>query len=492
MFFLLSLPAFAAEAHLEWRGGVASIGIDARGEHVSPEAPTTVVVGDMRVELRGSPAAVRVPVAPGPVRVEVDVALCTDGSTACRSARFVGAGEVRGKRGRVVLVEEGGLAGASFGVATSGVVKVLDFGAVWCPPCNLMEAEVLHVAGATAGLPVDTIDVDQPASWALKDQYAVGGYPTLVAIDAAGVEVDRLVGYPGPTETRAWFASLGGVVPLDVLAKRVLDGGAAPGVSGRDASAAARRLAEGGRPAAARALFPVAEDGVDLRIARLLVDPSEADARWLFASDAPAGDWVYAALDAAPAAWADAVALAPTVPPVRGADLLYAAGTHAPPETARALTLSALALLRAALTGDVEKDRGHATFLASMMAETGDVDGALALLDTYAARFPDEFTFVYAAARHAFDAGRLPDAQARARTALGKSWGDQRLRAAGLLAKVLAARGQRPEAVFVIEAALREVPAPAADVEVRTHRYRKELETLREGMVTAKAVGSAP
>ena len=138
--------------------------------------------------------------------------------------------------------------------------------------------------------------------------------------------------------------------------------------------------------------------------------------------------------------------------------------------------------MRAALSGDIEKDRGHATFLASMMAETGDLDGALALLDVHAARWPDEFTFTHAAARHLLDAERLPEAEARARTALGKAWGDQRLRAAALLAKVLVARGQKPEAAFVIEAALREMPAPAADVDVRTHRYRTELETLRAGL----------
>ncbi|MDP2304799.1 MAG: thioredoxin family protein [Pseudomonadota bacterium] len=479
MLLFLALPALAADARLDWRAGVGSVGIVAPGEHVSAEALTTLVVNDVRVELRGDPALVRFPVPSGRIHVEVDVALCTDGSTACRTARFVGEGEVSGKRGSLALAEPSRPTTPAV-AATSGVVKVIDFGAVWCPPCNLMEAEVLHVVGATAGLPVDTVDVDRPESWPLKDQYAVGGYPTLVAVDAAGVEVDRLVGYPGPTETRAWFASLGGAVPLDTLATGVLTGkGPYGALTGAAASAAARRLAEGERKNEARMLFAAAADTADLRMARLLVDPQEADARWLFANHAHPGDWVYAALTAAPALWPDAVALVPAVPPVRGADLLYAAAEHAPAETARVLKLSALALLRAALTGDIEKDRGHATFLATMMAETGDVDGALALLDAHAARWPEEFTFVYAAARQSFDAKRLPDAEARARAALAKAWGDQRLRASALLAKVLLARGHKPEAAFVIEAALRELPAPAADVAVRTHRYRTDLETLR-------------
>ena len=104
---------------------------------------------------------------------------------------------------------------------------------------------------------------------------------------------------------------------------------------------------------------------------------------------------------------------------------------------------------------------------------------AVALLDAHTARWPDEFTFTFAAARQLFDAKRLPEAEVRARKALGVSWGDQRLRASALLAKILVARGQKPEAALGIEAALPDVPAPAADVDVRTHRYRKDLEALR-------------
>ncbi len=494
MLLLLSLPALAATAHFDWKGGTGAVVVVAPGEHVSLQAPATVTVGDVRVELRGDPAALRIPVAAGPVRVEVALALCTDGSTACRSVRFAGEGEVRGKRGTVALVEGATLAT----VTTSAVavppratpppgeesgwrpVKVYDFGAVWCPPCTLMEAEVLHDPAATGGLPVEKVDVDRAESWALKDEYKVGGYPTLVAVNAAGVEIDRLVGYPGAAETRAWFAGLGGAVPLGLLEDGVAAGAGPYGALTGDAAAtAARRLAEGGRLDRARLLYGRASDIVDLHVARLLTDPTEADARWLFAHRAPVGDWVFAAVEAGPALWPEAVALAPTVGPVRGADLLYVAAEHAPDETARALKLSALALLRAALTGDLARDRGHATFLATMMAETGDIDGAVALLDAHTARWPDEFTFTFAAARQLFDAKRLPEAEVRARKALGVSWGDQRLRASALLAKILVARGQKPEAALVIEAALRDVPAPAADVDVRTHRYRKDLEALR-------------
>jgi hypothetical protein len=245
-----------------------------------------------------------------------------------------------------------------------------------------MSAEVLHDPAATAGVPVEPVDVDRAESWALKDRYSVGGYPTLVAVTADGVEVDRLVGYPGVVETRAWFARLGAVVPLEALAAGVTSGqGPYGALAGAEASAAARRLAEGGRPAAARALYARAADDVDLRVARLATDPSEADARWLFDHDAAPGDWVFSAVEAAPALWTAVAARAPAVGPVQGADYLYAAAEHAPAELAPALKSASLALLRAALTGDPARDRGHVTFLAELLAETGDRAGAVALLD---------------------------------------------------------------------------------------------------------------
>ncbi|MFN7147256.1 MAG: TlpA family protein disulfide reductase, partial [Myxococcota bacterium] len=406
--FVLLAQALAADARLVWRGGVGRVEIVAPGEHVSPDAPTTVRVGELRVETRGDPAALRFPVAGGPLDVEVTLALCTDGSTACRPVRFGARGAAAGRRGEIALVEGGSFAdGAAPGGARGGFgrtdalpenpgLTVLDFGAVWCPPCNRMEAEVLRDPAGTVGIPVETIDVDRPESWPLKDRYAVTGYPTLVAVDAEGREIDRLVGYPGAAETRAWFARLDdGLLPIHRLAEAALDP-KSDTLTGAFASGAARRLAEAERHDAARALFARAADGVDLRVARLLVEPTEADARWLFAHDAPPGDWVFTAVDTVPALWAEAAALAPAVDPVRGADLLYVAAEHAPAEAGPALHAASLALLRAALTGDPDKDRGHATFQATLLVETGDLDGAVALLDAHAARWPDEFTFAYA------------------------------------------------------------------------------------------------
>lgn len=484
MLFLSS--ALAATGSFSWEAGVARLRIDSPGEHVSAEAPTTLRAGAVTVDLRGDPSPVRVPVADGALDVELSLALCTDGSTRCRFVTLAGSGTVAGRKGSFALAERSGPTPGFSVPATPAPpaspppagVRVLDFTAVWCPPCNLLAVEVLHDPVATAGIPIETIDVDQPASWQLKDRYAVGGYPTLVAVDAQGNEIDRVVGYSGLPDMKAWFAGLSRQTPLDALIASL------PTLSGAEASRAARRLAEIDRADEARSLFPRAEDGVDLRIARLLTDPTEADATWLF-EHAPPDDWVFAALEASPSRWSTVVAFAGRVPPIQGADFLGVAAEKAPADVQASLRSAALAVLRAALTGDPAHDRPHVTYQAELMAETGDLAGALALLDRYAGIYPKEFTFLHAAARQLVDAGRNPEAEAKARAALAVAWGDQRLRATEVLAKALVAQGRNPEALTAIDAALAEVPEPPSGVEVRTSRYRKNLGTLR-ATVSAK------
>ena len=202
MIFCLWLPALAAPSvagQLVWRDGIGKLVLDAPGQHVSPDAPSALQVGELSITLRGDPAALRFPVSQGTLSVVAEVALCTDGSgeegsRACRSVRLTGEAFVQTRRGFLALVEESAPPRAPANAApagASGVVKGIDFGAVWCPPCNLLAAEILHDSEATAGQPIDAVDVDLPSSWAAKDRYDVEDYPTMVAVDAAGVEVDR-------------------------------------------------------------------------------------------------------------------------------------------------------------------------------------------------------------------------------------------------------------------------------------------------------------
>ncbi|MFZ5479396.1 MAG: tetratricopeptide repeat protein [Myxococcota bacterium] len=465
---LVAAVALAAEdpvVTLTWKAGRGRVAVEAPpGEHVAPDSPATLKVGELDAALRGDPGVLAFPLAAGPVEVETSFALCVDGGTSCRPVTARAKGFVTGKAGSLAIA-----VARAEAVATGGgaVAKVLDFAAVWCPPCNLMAAEVLH---DPLPWPVETVDVDQKASWALKARYAVGGYPTLVAVDAEGREVARLVGYPGEEATRAWFAGLATVTPLHALDCAKL--------SPKDAAAAARRLAEGEKEAEARACLAGAEDGVDARVARLALDGDRAAAEWLVAH-APPGPWLVAALDAAPDLWPGASPMLAHLDPVDAADAFAVVAEHLDLPQQRLAYAAALALLESTLTGEPDRDRGHVTFLADLHAELGELDEAIALLDRYAAQYPDEFTFEFAASRLLLDAGRAPEAERRARVALAKAWGDQKLRAVERLAKAMAAQGKKAEAVKEIDAVLASAERPAADVAVRTHRYVKVLEELR-------------
>jgi thioredoxin 1 len=71
--------------------------------------------------------------------------------------------------------------------------QLLDFYAVWCPPCQDQKPIVAALEKEYEGkVAIQTIDVDKAQE--LAGQYEVKAIPTLVFLDGNGKEVDRLVG----------------------------------------------------------------------------------------------------------------------------------------------------------------------------------------------------------------------------------------------------------------------------------------------------------
>ncbi len=478
---ILVVAAAAADPSVTfaWNRGLGRATATApTGWHLAPDAPASVEVSATAAApwqssgtRRGDPAALSVAVPATPFSVQVDFSICTDGGTECRPVRFVGVG-APSRRGSLVLQPPPAPPPA---ISRGSVVRLYDFTAVWCPPCNLLAAEVLHDpdhAEDLTGLVIEAVDVDQPSSWALKSRYAVGGYPTVVAVDGQGDEVARMVGYPGEAATVAWLAGLGTTVPLSTLEARD------PSITGAAASAAARRLAEADRAEDARFYFARAADDVDLHIARLALDGAQADAEWLIAH-APPGEWILAALDAAPDRWPAVVPMLADLEPVVAADVLDVLGAKVGGDAGRALAASALVTVKAALDGDPNHDKAHVGYLADLYVRVGRLDDGIALLDHYRGIFPAEFTYDHAAARLLLDAGRYPEAEARGRIALAKAWGDQRLRAVQPLARAIARQGRAAEAIALIDQVLAAAEKPAPGVAVRTHRYVSQVNDLR-------------
>jgi len=133
--------------------------------------------------------APRAPLQQGDVPIEV-----TDGAMLPAGRRWYDA-------------TEPGAVEAAFADAEASQRSVLiDFFGVWCPPCDRLQAEFLdrpERLGLLGGFVLLKADADDPGSFVLKDRYQVGGYPTLLVVDAAGTEVDRITGYDGRTDALA-------------------------------------------------------------------------------------------------------------------------------------------------------------------------------------------------------------------------------------------------------------------------------------------------
>ena len=89
-----------------------------------------------------------------------------------------------------------------------GKPVMVDFMAVWCPPCKAMEDSTFSdravVEKASAFIPV-RIDIDKQRDvaskyGALARKYGGIGIPNILFMDADGTKLKHIVGYYGPRE----------------------------------------------------------------------------------------------------------------------------------------------------------------------------------------------------------------------------------------------------------------------------------------------------
>jgi len=518
MWTLLLSHALAAEAPLpsasiDWDKAAFALRITAPpGEHISAEAPVRLdlSVGSSAWLIESDGAALidgrmifRAPGAESPIEGTARLSLCTDSGDICRPVDLRFAGEFPGARkgvGHTLRVEAPAPPAAepnrvtrsideAFALARAENKLVLyDFTAVWCPPCQQLRADVLHDPTNEADLApyvIVEVDVDRPESWALKTRYAVGGYPTLVVVNPQGDELDRSVGYATEPEFLRWIGDVAQTRRPPPPADQ-----ASPAL----AAELALRFAKSQREEAARAYLaraaaePALAESWAFRAARFLLDHDPKDARWL-ADKAPPEvlyDWVFEAIEAAQADPALAAAIRRAVqgaigpaPTAKAADYLQVMAALAPPTEVRAWAAAAAKVMASTLTGEPALDRGKYTPLAELLAQAGDPDGAIALLQKAVAAYPDEFSYHHALAGQLRTLGRLEEAAVEAEAAVRTGYGDNRLRAIERQARIQHARGATAEALALLDATLGAAPRPGEGLAVRTTRIIGQLEAAR-------------
>ena len=499
---------------LTWRRDVATLQVHPPAEeHIAAEAPATldISLGDRRttIELHGSDLIagqpLLVPRSGRAVAGSRSRSLCAEDGSRCRVVDLQFSGDLQEARGKqlslVVAAPEarGDLHGsegppdveaAREQAKSEGKRVLLDFGAIWCPPCQVMAAELLDNpddASLLDGLVVVRIDVDRPESFALKSRYQVGGYPTVVVIDPDGNVVDSLAGYPGHSVMADWLAGLSQRVALSSLP-------APESTPPAEAARLALRLVDGEREEEARAWVlraasdPAMAEDPHLREARLRLDPNAEDALWLATHSAPdrIWQWIFSARapaygdpDLKAAVKAAAARRMLEADGLEASDLAYVLADLSTGEAAKEWYAASAALLQGTLTGQPSHDRGLLTSVAELRAEAGDPEGAVKVLQAAITTWPEEFTYSYALAGVLLDSKRPAEAEAPARAALQWAYGDNRLRAANRLAAVLGALGRKEEAIQAIDEALASAVRPTEGIKVRTGRYLKALEDSR-------------
>jgi thioredoxin-like negative regulator of GroEL len=507
MLFWTVAAALAGDpaGYVTWKAEAATFRVHPpAGEHVALDAPAdlSIRVGSRTVSIEAMGADIESGFAIGDVRgqelqARVALSLCEDGGTRCRFVDVTMAGvAAAAKRGSASLEVVANDAAApeephafpsridaddvwdraSAAAAAADKPVLLDFGAVWCPPCNLLSAQVLHAdpePSVVGGFVLAELDVDDASSWPLKDRYDVGGYPTLIAVSADGEELGRLVGYPGPDKTVQWMD--------DVLTGQVLRPSDAP--SARDAAELAWQAVRTERTEDARRYLDLAvtmPDQVPYRLARFALEPSVADAVWL-SERAPghAIDWVPRAMNRYEVEIRDAVYAAidvdlPTTDPSTAADLLWVRA-HFADDAAPSIYGAAAALVRTQLTGDPLQDKGLYGWLSHLSEKAGNTEEATRLLEAARDAFPGEPTFHTSLARLYLDRGMYEEALAESVRGFEVSWGDNRITAAEVRTRALLALGRDAEARGLVMEVLEALPVPEEDVDVRTHRMRERL-----------------
>ena len=124
-----------------------------------------------------------------------------------------------------------------------------------------------------------------------------------------------------------------------------------------------------------------------------------------------------------------------------------------------------------------EEDRGPNLELAYCLWKSGAASKADELYRKLEKRYPQEFTFFYGHANMNFELKKMNEAEDLATRAYKLSYGDNHLRSATLLAKILKSQGKKKEAQEIVQNTLSQSKV-THDQNIRTFRYVKVLQAL--------------
>lgn len=394
---------------------------------------------------------------------------------------------------------------------------MISFFAVWCPPCNMLDHEVIsskEFSEAAKDFVKLRLDVDAEASWPLKARYQVGGYPTVVFANAKGDELLRVVGYRPKAEflselKTAWNLRTESLASLTTKA----DAGNTEAAQRiglihferKEYKDAIRYLTKAGdadsRETALQAKLSIAEDEDDKGDQKKLLEqalkefpdsPSSLPRQVELANLYKESKQPEKAKELFNAAIANGTALAKSPEKLAGHDLIvpdvlsYVAEAHEGlgDEQATRLAWKQVAAEYRKRIKD-SSDRGNNLELGHALAKAGKIRQADEHFKKLEKLYPQDHSFYY---NHAYmlynTAKNALNAEPVAAKAYELAYGDNKIRAAMLLAKIRETQGNTKEALEVTEQTLKQVKLPE-DKGNRTHRYVKQLKELNDKLAAS-------
>lgn len=400
---------------------------------------------------------------------------------------------------------------------------LIDFFGIWCPPCNLYSETVFPDARfkkAAKRFVLLGMDADDERSFELKSRFKVGGYPTMIIAEVSGEgassdlrELSRIVGYYPVSE---FVARLESSLKLrgESMAGRALR------LKGEYLASLRTLLALQLEQHDAGSALKTAEEGLRMVPDDLSFRLSLLEARKELPGGIVWGDPEAALLDRIRESRSgleagvlsravflilDSDSKAPEMQLLGAGELLAElerridSKTLSVPGTELLLPdLASFRMDRARLLDHPDEmirerksaiegykklvalhpgvdSRGLNLELAALLVEDGRLEDAGAIYDRFMKRYPDEFTFYYAAARMYLGTKDFPKARDLAEKAFERGYGDNRIRAMDRLVKVMGAQGESGEAVRRGRGFLKDIKFDPK-LSVRTGRYVAQLE----------------
>lgn len=379
--------------------------------------------------------------------------------------------------------------------AQTGKPVLLDFSAVWCPPCVELRTEVLEADPRPVGLDevhVAVVDVDHASSFALKDRYDIGGYPTSIVVRPDGTELTRLVGYPGADAYLDWVATA--PKSTDAADREGSPDDVTPERAAQIAlTLANERLFDDAKAWLASAVERGA-DTADVRVTRVLLEPTGDDLAWL---QVQAPERLSEVSFVLPQLAEESPKLVKAVLKAQGAEatglelvtLLHVradvAKTTGKTEEHQETAAYAAHLLAAIIDQDPHVGKAYVTWLASLWRTAERLDRMVAVLEQASADYPTEPTFDLSLTRHLVQEERFAEALVAAERAATRAWGDNALRVTQWRADALVGLGRSEDAKTLLENVLAS-SAVAQSTDVRTHIYRKRLQKKLDALGEAR------